>query len=57
MRRVGGEDHDANLRPMRTVISALRRRLDDDSKSPTYIFTEPRVGYLKMKTDDDEETG
>ena len=32
-------------RPMRTVISALRRKLNDDADNPTYIFTEPRVGY------------
>ena len=45
LRRVWGAEKDADLRPMRTVISTLRRRLGDDADNPTYIFTEPRVGY------------
>ncbi|MYC20130.1 MAG: response regulator [Caldilineaceae bacterium SB0662_bin_25] len=32
-------------RPIRTVINTLRRKLNDDADNPTYIFTEPRVGY------------
>ncbi len=34
-----------DLRPMRTVVKSLRRKLGDQADSPTYIFTEPRVGY------------
>ena len=30
---------------MRTAISSIRRKLGDDADDPTYIFTEPRVGY------------
>ena len=45
LRRVWGEDEDADIRPMRTVISSLRRKLGDDAENPTYIFTELRVGY------------
>ena len=30
---------------MRTVVRNLRRKLGDDANRPTYIFTEPRVGY------------
>ena len=45
LQRVWGAEPDADVRPMRTVISTLRRRLGDDSDNPTYIFTEPRVGY------------
>ena len=26
-------------------LSVLRRKLGDDADNPTYIFTEPRVGY------------
>ena len=33
-----------DLRPMRTVISTLRRKLCDNADNPTYIFTEPRIG-------------
>ena len=45
LRRVWGVDADADVRPMRTVISSLRRKLGDDADNPTYIFTELRVGY------------
>ena len=33
------------MRPMRTVISEIRRKLGDDADNPTYIFTEPLAGY------------
>ena len=33
------------MRPMRTIINKLRRKLGDDADIPTCIFTEPRVGY------------
>ena len=36
---------DGDLRPMRTAVRSLRRKLGDDSDNPIYIFTEPRVGY------------
>ena len=39
-RRGGGD-----LRPMRAIVSKLRSRLGDDADHPTYVFTEPRVGY------------
>ncbi|MYC05632.1 MAG: response regulator [Chloroflexi bacterium] len=45
LRRVWGVDEDGDVRPIRTVISTLRRRLEDETDNPTYIFTEPRVGY------------
>ena len=45
LQRVWGAEGDTDMRPMRTVISTLRRRLGDDANNPTYIFTEPRVGY------------
>ena len=44
-RRVWGEESTGDLRPMRTVVSTLRRKLDDAADNPTYIFTEPRIGY------------
>ena len=34
-----------DLRPMRAIVSKLRSRLGDDADRPTYVFTEPRVGY------------
>ena len=43
--RVWGEKSDGDVRPMRTIVNKLRRKLRDDAETPTYIFTEPRVGY------------
>ena len=34
-----------DVRPLRTTVGRLRRKLGDDAELPTYIFTEPRVGY------------
>ena len=45
LRRVWGAEHTGDLRPMRTVVSGIRRKLGDDADQPTYIFTEPRIGY------------
>ena len=30
---------------MHTMVSKLRRKLGDNADNPTYIFTEPCVGY------------
>ncbi len=49
LQRVWGTEGDADVRPMRTVVSTLRRRLGDDADNPTYIFTAPRVGYRMPK--------
>lgn len=43
--RVWGERSDGDLRPMRTMMGKLRRKLGEDVENPRYIFTEPRVGY------------
>ena len=45
LQRVWELDPDADLRPMRTVMAGLRRKLRDNADNPVYIFTEPRVGY------------
>ena len=47
--RVWGERGGGDLRPMRTIVRKLRRKLGDDAGSPTYIFTETRVGYRMPK--------
>ena len=49
-----GVEGYGDLRPMRTVISRLRRRLGDDADNPNYIFTEPRVGYRMARVDSRE---
>ena len=43
--RVWGEKSDGDVRPMRTIVNKLRRKLGDDAETPTYIFTDPRIGY------------
>ena len=45
LRRVWGAENSGDLRPMRTALSSIRRKLRDDADNPTYIFTEPRIGY------------
>ncbi len=47
--RVWGERGGDDLRPMRTIVRKLRQKLGDDAGNPTYIFTEPRVGYRMAK--------
>ena len=47
-----------DVRVVRTLVRKLRRKLDDDADSPTYIFTEPRVGYRMPKGQEPkQETG
>ena len=45
LERVWGKRNDGDVRPMRTIVAKLRRKLGDDADKPTCIFTEPRVGY------------
>ena len=49
LERVWMERGDGNVRPMRTMVSKLRRKLGDDANNPIYIFTEPRVGFRMPK--------
>ena len=45
MRRVWRSRRAGNTRIIRVFVRKLREKLGDDAKDPTYIFTEPRVGY------------
>ena len=49
LRRVWGLDAGADIRPMRTTINSIRRKLGDAAGNPTYVFTELRVGYRMPK--------
>ena len=44
-RRVWGQDQSGGSGPVRAIVKRLRRELDSDADNPTFIFTEPRVGY------------
>ena len=45
LERVWGKNADADVRPILVMMTKLRRKLGDDADNPTYVFTEPRVGY------------
>ena len=49
LRRVWGAEYTGDRRILRAAIKKLRRKLGDDADRPTYIFTEPRVGYRMAK--------
>ena len=49
IRRVWGKATPSDMWAVRTLVKVLRRKLDDDAKSPTYIFTKLRVGYWMPK--------
>ena len=53
--QVWGERSEGDLRPMRTMMGKLRRKLGEDTEQPTYIFTEPRVGYRMPIADSPDE--
>ncbi len=45
LRRVWRNSHSYDPRVVCTHVGRLRRELGDDGENPTYILTEPRVGY------------
>ena len=45
LRRAWGPLYSTDVRIVHTYVKQLRRKLGDDARHPTYIFTEPRVGY------------
>ena len=49
LQRVWGPEHPGQPGAVRTFVKNLRRKLGDDADTPTYIFTEPRVGYRMPK--------
>ena len=50
LQRVWGPERVGEAWLVRDVVKRLRRKLGDNADSPTYIFTEPRVGY-RMATE------
>ena len=49
LRRVWGPGYVGDSQHVRTFVKNLRNKLGDSAKNPTYIFTEPRVGYRMAK--------
>ena len=49
LQRVWGLRGSSDSRRVRTAAKQLRRKLGDDANNPTYIITEPRVGYRMPK--------
>ena len=45
LERVWSGKGTGGLGAMRTIVNKLRRKLGENGDDPTYIFTEPRVGY------------
>ncbi len=45
LQRVWGPERVGESWLVRDVVKRLRRKLGDDAADPSYIFTEPRVGY------------
>ena len=52
LRRGWGSDYPNDSRLLRSFLKKLRRKLGDDADNPTYIFTEPRVGYRMAKSEE-----
>ena len=54
LRRVWGPLYASDARIVRTYIKELRHKLGDDARRPTYIFTEPGVGYRMPRAANDQ---
>ena len=49
LQRVWGLEHPGRPGAVRTFVKNLHRKLGDDADNPTYIFTEPGIGYRMPK--------
>ena len=54
LQRIWGPANYGDLRPMRTVVRSLRRKLGDSADNPRLIFNENRVGYRMPGADSGE---
>ena len=52
--RVWGREKKGEPWLVREVVKRLRRKLGDDAANPTYILTEPRVGYRMAESQNTE---
>ncbi len=56
LQRVWGMQVLSDSRIVRSFVKKLRRKLGDDARNPTYIFTESRIGYRMEKAEEPGET-
>lgn len=49
LHNVWGPEYGQESEYVRTFITQLRRKIEDDSSNPQFIITEPRVGYRFIK--------
>ena len=56
LQRVWGMQVMGDSRIVRSFVKKLRRKLGDDARNPTYIFTESRIGYRMAKAEEPGET-
>jgi two-component system, OmpR family, KDP operon response regulator KdpE len=54
LRQVWGTAYESEMHILRVNISNLRRKLEPDPARPTYVHTEPGVGY-RLRTDQGRE--
>ncbi|MBI5953897.1 MAG: response regulator transcription factor [Chloroflexi bacterium] len=54
LRQVWGTAYESEMHILRVNISNLRRKIEPDPARPTYIHTEPGVGY-RLRTDQGRE--
>ena len=52
LRQVWGMEVLGDARLVRSFVKKLRRKLGDDARNPTYIFTVSRVGYRMAKAEE-----
>ena len=55
LQRVWGLERTGDPGLVRNVVKRLRRKLGDNADNPTYILTEPRIGYLMAKAETEGE--
>jgi two-component system, OmpR family, KDP operon response regulator KdpE len=51
LQTVWGPDHGGETESLRVVISQLRKKIEEDPTHPTYILTEPWMGYRFQSRD------
>jgi len=51
LHNVWGSEYGEEIEYVRTFITQLRRKIEDDPSNPQFIVTEPRIGYRFVKPD------